>query len=172
MLKKYDAANPANMIPMTSKFVWSHPAHFIASFLGIGQFSTVPGTLGSIAAALLFIVLQPSLTVSMWLVLCLVIFLAGIWSADKVAADLGVDDHKGIVIDEVLGILLLFTFLPASPIAWILGFVAFRFFDIYKLPPVDMIDEKVKNGFGVMLDDIIAAFYAWIATSLLLWLFS
>ena len=87
------------------------------------------------------------------------------------ARDLGVNDHKGVVVDEVVGIWLLYAFLPAGTLWWVAGFVAFRFFDIMKLPPVDIIDEKMKNGLGVMLDDVVAAFYAWVVVSILGWLF-
>ncbi len=172
MLNKYDAENPANKIPVTNSFVWSHPAHMLATFFGVGRVSSAPGTVGSIAGALLFIVLAPTLSTQAWIFLCVVLFALGIWSADRVARDLGVDDHKGVVIDEVVGILLLFAALPHGALWWIAGFIAFRAFDIYKLPPVDMIDEKMKNGLGVMLDDVVAAFYAWIVVSCLGWLFS
>ena len=172
MLDKYNAENPANKIPMTGSFVWSHPAHMLATCFGVGQVSTAPGTIGSIFGALLFIVLSPSLSTGAWVVLSIVLFALGVWSSSRVARDQGVDDHKGVVIDEVLGIILLFTALPQGPLWWIAGFVAFRLFDIYKLPPVDIIDEKMKNGLGVMLDDLIAAFYAWIVVSCLGWLFS
>ena len=70
-----------------------------------------------------------------------------------------------------VGIWLLFAFLPAGTLWWVAGFAAFRFFDIMKLPPVDIIDEKMKNGAGVMLDDVVAAFYAWVVVSILGWLF-
>lgn len=172
MLKKYDAENPANKIPMTSRFIWSHPANMLASCFGVGGCSSAPGTVGSVMAALLYIVFAPSIPTKWWLVLAVVLFVAGIWAASKVAADLGVEDHKGVVIDEFVAVLLLFAALPQGPLWWIFGFIAFRFFDIYKLPPCDMIDEKMKNGFGVMLDDIVAAFYAWIVVSCLGWLFS
>ena len=56
MLKKYDAENPANKIPMTSRFIWSHPAHMLASCFGVGGCSSAPGTVGSVMAALLYIV--------------------------------------------------------------------------------------------------------------------
>ncbi|MDY3114466.1 MAG: phosphatidylglycerophosphatase A [Sutterella sp.] len=172
MLNKYDAQNPVNQIKMTNKFVWSNPAHAVASCLGIGQFTNAPGTLGSVAAALLFIVFSPSLSQSTWILLACVLFALGVWSAGKVAEHLGVDDHRGVVIDEFVGMLLVMMCVPQGTIWWILAFVAFRFFDIYKLPPVDMIDEKMKNGFGVMLDDIVAAFYAGIVVWVLAWLFS
>ena len=145
MLQKYDDSNPANQIELTSRFVWSHPAHMIATFFGAGLPSKAPGTIA--------------------------LFIAGAWAAGKVAADLGVEDHKGVVVDEVVGIWLLFAFLPAGTLWWVAGFAAFRFFDIMKLPPVDIIDEKMKNGAGVMLDDVVAAFYAWVVVSILGWLF-
>ena len=104
-------------------------------------------------------------------VLALALFVAGVWASDKVARDLGVNDHKSVVVDEVVGIWLLFAFLPQGTLWWIAGFAAFRFFDIVKLPPVDIIDEKLKNGVGVMADDVVAAFYAWVVVSLLGWLF-
>lgn len=172
MLKKYDAENPANKIPMTNRFIWSHPAHMLASCFGVGQCSTAPGTVGSVIGALFYVVLSPTVSTGWWIALCAILFVAGIWASDRVAANLGVDDHKGVVIDEFVGILLLFTALPQGSLWWIFGFLAFRFFDIYKLPPCDLIDEKMKNGFGVMLDDVIAAFYAWIVVSCLGWLFS
>lgn len=171
MLQKYDESNPANQIELTHRFVWSHPAHMIATFFGAGLPSKAPGTYGTLAGALTFIVLGPAVSTAGWVLLSLALFVAGIWASDKVARDLGVNDHKGVVVDEVVGIWLLYAFLPAGTLWWVAGFVAFRFFDIMKLPPVDIIDEKMNNGLGVMLDDVVAAFYAWVVVSILGWLF-
>ena len=135
MLQKYDDSNPANQIELTSRFVWSHPAHMIATFFGAGLPSKAPGTYGSLAGALSFIVLSPAMTTAAWVILSIALFIAGAWAAGKVAADLGVEDHKGVVVDEVVGIWLLFAFLPAGTLWWVAGFAAFRFFDIMKLPP-------------------------------------
>ena len=66
MLKKYDAENPANKIPMTSRFIWSHPAHMLASCFGVGGCSSAPGTVGSVMAALLYIVFAPSIPTKWW----------------------------------------------------------------------------------------------------------
>lgn len=171
MQKKYGEANPANQIKLTSRFVWSHPSHIIATFFGAGLPRQAPGTYGTLAGALSFIVLSPSMPTVYWLLATLALLIAGVWASDRVARDLGVDDHPGIVVDEVVGIWLVYAFLPAGIFWWIAGFVAFRFFDIVKLPPVDIIDEKLKNGWGVMADDIVAAFYAWVLVSLLGWIF-
>ena len=171
MQKKYDEQNPANRVVLTSRFVWSHPAHMIATFFGAGLPRQAPGTYGTLAGALAFIVLSPSMTTTYWLMATLVLFVLGVWASDRVARDLGVDDHRGIVVDEVVGIWLVYTFLPAGVLWWIAGFAAFRFFDIVKLPPVDILDEKLKNGWGVMADDVVAAFYAWVLVSLIGWIF-
>ena len=94
MLQKYDDSNPANQIELTSRFVWSHPAHMIATFFGAGLPSKAPGTYGSLAGALSFIVLSPAMTTAAWVILSIALFIAGAWAAGKVAADLGVEDHK------------------------------------------------------------------------------
>ena len=171
MQKKYDESNPANRVVLTSRFVWSHPAHTIATFFGAGLPRQAPGTYGTLAGALAFIVLSPSMTTTYWIAATLLLLIVGVWASDRVARDLGVDDHRGIVVDEVVGIWLVYTFLPAGILWWIAGFAAFRFFDIVKLPPVDILDEKFKNGWGVMADDVVAAFYAWVLVSLLGWIF-
>lgn len=170
MLQKYDDSNPANQIELTGRFVWSHPAHMIATFFGAGCRPRRQAPMARLRRACLHRAVarhdDGRLGDSFDCALhrrCL--------ASDKVAADLGVEDHKGIVVDEVVGIWLLFAFLPAGTLWWIAGFAAFRFFDIMKLPPVDIIDEKMKNGVGVMLDDVVAAFYAWVVVSILGWLF-
>ena len=89
-------------------------------------------------------------------------FVLGAWACGKTSEDLGVPDHGSIVIDEVFAIWLLLALTPAT-LGWqIAAFFAFRFFDIVKCPPADYFDKKMKNGFGIMFDDAIAAGYAWL----------
>ena len=84
---------------------------------------------------------------------------------------LGEGDHPEIVIDEIIGMMFVASFLPADPYWAIAAFLMFRFFDIIKPFPIDVIDRKFKNAFGVMMDDMIAAGYSIalivIATALL-----
>jgi phosphatidylglycerophosphatase A len=61
--------------------------------------------------------------------------------------------------DEVVAMLLVLMFTPEHWAWWGLAFVAFRFFDVVKPPPIRYVDRKVKGGLGVMSDDIVAAFY-------------
>ena len=73
-----------------------------------------------------------------------------------------VGDYCRHVIDEVFAIWLVLVLTPATLVWQIAAFVAFRFFDIVKCPPADYFDKKMKNGFGIMFDDAIAAGYAWL----------
>ena len=77
-------------------------------------------------------------------------------------------DDKRIVIDELVGYLISVCFLPFSWTTAAVGFVLFRIFDILKPPPVSWIDKNLKNGFGVVLDDVMAGVYAAVALHLIL----
>ena len=73
---------------------------------------------------------------------------------------LGEGDHPEIVIDEIIGMMFVASFLPADPYWAITAFLMFRFFDIIKPFPIDVVDRKFKNAFGVIMDDMIAAGYS------------
>jgi len=89
-------------------------------------------------------------------------FVAG--SAEKI---LDRPDAGPIVIDEIVGMLITLTMAPAHPVAWLLGFGLFRLFDITKPFPVSWFDTRIHGGLGIMLDDVIAGFYALISLQLL-----
>ncbi len=76
-------------------------------------------------------------------------------------------DHGAIVWDEVVAFLLVLFFVADDPLRVALAFLLFRFFDIVKLPPARLIDREWHHGFGVMADDLVAAFYALIVLALL-----
>lgn len=90
----------------------------------------------------------------------LVGFFLGVWAAQKTGEDLGVEDAGCIVIDEVVAVWFVCLWFPQNWVTWTAAFLAFRLFDIVKLPPASVIDEKMKNGWGVMLDDMLAALWA------------
>ena len=92
------------------------------------------------------------------------------WLCGKVADDLGVHDHGGIVWDEVVGILLTFLFVTPSLSVMIAGFLLFRLFDIWKPWPIKVVDKKVKGGFGIMFDDVLAAVPAWLCLQVLIYI--
>jgi phosphatidylglycerophosphatase A len=94
------------------------------------------------------------------------IFALGVWAAERVVRAEGKEDPQKVVVDEVAGMGL--TLLLCAPMASnvVAGFVLFRLFDIWKPWPVSLADNKVKGGFGTMLDDMLAGAYALAALTL------
>lgn len=148
--------------------VWQDPVYFIAFGFGSGLMPKAPGTFGTLAAIPVYLLLADSVW-WVYLLATLVAFIMGVFVSDKVSADLGVHDYSGIVWDEVVGYLLTM-FLAPEGLAWIIaGFVLFRIFDIWKPQPIKTIDRYVKGGFGIMIDDVVAAVFAWLVLQVLAW---
>nr|WP_199066333.1 phosphatidylglycerophosphatase A [Chromobacterium sp. ASV5] len=143
------------------RFLMRRPAHFLAFGFGSGLMKKAPGTWGTVAAYPLFFALHALGVGGWWLAaLCLPLFVFGIWICDVTGKALGVHDYGGIVWDEIVGVLLVLAFAPATPVGWLLAFVLFRAFDIVKPWPIRWLDARVPGGFGVMIDDILAALFA------------
>lgn len=140
--------------------VWRDPWHFLAFGCGLGTFPVAPGTWGSLLGVIFYLLLQGF---SWWVYIILTVMASvfGVWLCEKVSKDLGVHDHRGIVWDEVVGMMLTLLFVPPSLFNLVVGFLLFRLFDIWKPWPISVVDEKVKGGLGIMLDDILAAVPAW-----------
>ena len=98
----------------------------------------------------------------------MLVFLAGWWASALVAKASGLADPGAIVVDEVAGQWLVLLAAPRDPLAWALAFVLFRIFDIWKPWPVRWADRHIHRGFGIMLDDLLAAGYAALVLSALL----
>lgn len=137
-----------------------NPFFFIASLGGIGLIRFAPGTFGSIFSWFLFIYLSHYLNM---IVLTSLMFFLGIWVCENISKDLEEKDDKSIVIDELIGmwIALMPTIYFADTQAErttiaILALVLFRFFDIVKPYPINLLDQKFKNGFGIVIDDVAA----------------
>ncbi len=90
----------------------------------------------------------------------ILLFVIGIWACDKTGRDLGVSDHGAIVWDEVVAFAFVLDFAPHTMLWFATAFGLFRLFDIRKPFPIGYVDRTVKGGFGVMLDDLLAAVYA------------
>lgn len=145
-------------------FLLAHPAHFVALGGGIGLAPKAPGTFGTMLG-LPFAWLSIQLSGWMAWMLVAIAFGAGVWACGKCGRDLGVADHGSMVWDEVVAMWALLLLVPMTWMSWIAAFALFRFFDIVKPFPVGWFDRKVKGGFGVMLDDALAAGYV----ALLFW---
>lgn len=148
------------------RFLFSHLAHFIALGFGAGLSPVAPGTVGTLLALPLAALLRALTGDLGYLLSVAVAFAVGVWAAQRTGRDLGVPDHGAIVWDEVAAFLLVLFFVGADPLRQGFAFLLFRFFDIVKPPPAGLIDREWHNGFGVMADDIVAAFYALLVFAL------
>ncbi len=143
----------------TWRFVLSRPAHLVAFGFGAGLIPFAPGTFGTLLAFPLYWLLFPHAGPIGLLVLVLLLFVLGIWACEVTGQAIGAADHSGMVWDETVAFLLVLVFVPASLYWQAAAFLLFRLFDIVKPPPIRYYDRTLKSGFGVMLDDLIAAFY-------------
>lgn len=154
-----------------AKSVFQDPIYFIAFGFGSGLMATAPGTWGTLAAIPVYLLIMGTHW-AFYLTFTLIAFILGVWVCDKVSQDLGVHDYKGIVWDEVVGYLLTMFMAPKGLKWMILGFFLFRIFDIWKPQPIDYVDQKVRGGLGIMLDDVLAAVPSWLIMQLLAWSFT
>jgi phosphatidylglycerophosphatase A len=143
------------------KFLLAHPAHLIAFGFGSGLAPKAPGTVGTVLGLPLYwLIAAATADLSTRLVLLIAAFLLGIWACGRSGRALGVADHGGMVWDEIVAFALVLLFTPPGW-PWIaLAFALFRLFDILKPWPIRLADARLKNGFGVMFDDLLAAGYA------------
>lgn len=143
------------------RFLLRHPAHFLALGFGSGLITPAPGTWGSIAALPLAVGLHLAGVQGVMLAwLALPLFVLGVWVCGVTGRALGVADSGHIVWDEIVAMLLVLAAVPATPVAWLAALLVFRVFDIVKPWPIRWLDARVHGGFGVMLDDVVAALFA------------
>ena len=142
------------------RFLLHHPAHFIALGFGAGLSPWAPGTFGTLVAIPIAMVLRAHGGDVAYLVACAALFAVGAWASGVTGRALGVPDHGAIVIDEVVAFLLVLFFTGTGGWRLVIAFALFRAFDIWKPPPIRQLDAAMKNGVGVMLDDLLAAGYA------------
>ena len=151
-------------IKPTAKFMLSSPYHFIAQGFGSGLSPIMPGTVGTLLGWFIFTALShrwPEIfTEAHWAWIIGVGFILGIYVCEKTGNALGVSDHGSMVWDEIIAIWLVLLFImPADFATQCWAFFWFRLFDMVKPPPIGYFDRHLKGGFGVMWDDIVAAFY-------------
>jgi phosphatidylglycerophosphatase A len=143
----------------------------IATFFGAGRITPGPGTWGSIAAILVWLLIE-GFVAARWQPLALgamviVAIVIGIPAATKAARSVGAQDPSIVVIDEVIGQWIALLFVPVTWKTVLVGFILFRGFDIVKPPPVRQL-ERLPEGSGIVADDIAAGIYALAIMQLLL----
>lgn len=149
------------------RFALSHPAHFLALGFGSGLAPFAPGTFGTLLALPIFWWLEPRLKPTDFLILLGIMYAAGVWICDKAGRDMGVEDHKAIVWDEIVAFLIVLFFTPNTLLWQASAFLLFRLFDILKPGPIRYLERMFRGGFGVMVDDLAAAFFALICLALI-----
>lgn len=154
--------NPLSRLKVTN------PIHFFALGFGSGLCAKAPGTWGSLVGILLGWGLLQWLSSGFFALLIIVSFFIGCYLCQKAADDMGVHDHGAIVWDEIVGVFIVLLALPALTWGWCLtAFIVFRFFDILKPYPIRYFDQKLESGFGIMLDDVLAAIYSVLVIALI-----
>lgn len=140
-------------------------AKLIATFFGAGYCPIAPGTCGSLIALLIIWFLIPAFFYILIPISIGLIFIS-VWSANRAEEFFG-KDGSPIVIDEVTGMVISLIFVSKDPKLFGLAFLLFRFFDIVKPPPGRAM-ERIKGGWGVTLDDVVAGIYANISLHLII----
>lgn len=145
----------------------------LATVFGAGYFPKAPGTIGTLVAAIIYFYLPAQIfdyTISIlpvYLFLIMVcLSLISVYICSDAEKTLGHDDGK-IVIDEFFGYFFAVFFLPKTILVIFLAFIIFRFFDIVKPPPIFQI-QKMKAGWGIMADDILAGIFANVVIRIIL----
>ena len=133
----------------------------IATLGPVGHFPKAPGTWGSLAALVAAPWLFLDLALGWRIFLLTVLFFVGVWACNNGERACGEKDPSCVVVDELFGMWLTLLFFPGLPLWYLLvGFAAFRFFDILKPWPIKWAEHAFPGGAGIMLDDAAAGIYA------------
>ena len=161
---------------LNARFLFSHPSHMIALGFGSGMSRVAPGTAGTLWAWLVFVLLQPGMTDLRWAVLIGLSLPLGWWACTVTARHMQVQDPGAVVWDEIAAFwLVLWLIMPSGFWGQLIAFALFRFFDAAKPGPVAWADQSFKGfgwrgGFGILFDDLVAAFCALLVIALWRWL--
>jgi phosphatidylglycerophosphatase A len=144
-------------------------AVFVATVAYCGYFPIAPGTAGSAAGLVVYLLVWWTKSPLVEAALIALVFAAGAWAGTQAERYFGGIDPGPVVIDEVLGMLITLAFIPVGWSGALAGFFLFRVFDVVKPYPANRL-ERLHGGLGVMADDAMAAVYANISLRLLIWL--
>ena len=145
-------------------------AVFIATVGYAGYFPVAPGTVGSAAGLVAYLIVWWTQSWVVEIALIVGLFALGVWAGTTAERYFGGIDPGPVIVDEVVGMLITLAFIPVGLSGAIAGFFLFRIFDIIKPFPAGRL-EALHGGFGVMADDAMAAVYANLSLRGLLWLF-
>ena len=143
-------------------------SEIIGTMFYIGKIPVAPGTCGSFVALLLWYLIKPKIIDPLFLLITGGLFFIGIAVSEIITRELDNHDPKEIVIDEWVGMWIALYLVPHSIFWGLVSFFLFRFFDIFKPGPVQIMDE-IHSPIGVMLDDVVAGILALLVTQSLMY---
>ena len=131
---------------------------FLATGCYVGYSPLVPGTTGTLAAIPIYFFLS-RLSPLYYMIILLASIYVAIWASDRAEVLLQSRDCRHIVIDEMVGFIVAMFMIPRTLSYILLGFFLFRALDIIKPFPIRALEEGLRGGYGVVLDDIVAGIY-------------
>ncbi|MDQ1237468.1 MAG: phosphatidylglycerophosphatase A [Wigglesworthia glossinidia] len=150
-----------------SKFSMCNPIHNLSTGFGIGFVPYMPGTIASVVAIFIWNYIK-NIFIYNWYIIFIFILISG-YFCDKTTKALSYHDHPCIVLDEFIGMWLILLLNNTNDFYHIsVSFIVFRIFDIWKPYPIQLIHKNILNGFGIVLDDIIAGIYSVIILKILI----
>jgi phosphatidylglycerophosphatase A len=159
------------VIRPTFAFMRIRASRWLAFGFGAGLAPFMPGTVGTLWAWALYLLMDMGLRSVIasplglnlaWIAILVGGFFLGAWACERTGKDLGISDHGAMVWDEFIAFWLVLWVLNAANADFstqLAAFVVFRFFDMVKPPPIRYFDRRFKSGAGVMFDDVLAAGY-------------
>lgn len=150
-------------------FFKPHATIFLATGGYVGRIPVASGTFGSLVGLpLVFLFSMVRWPVA--LICNVILVLAAVWVAHHAERLLRAKDPGCIVIDEIAGMCVTMLAIPLTITTGLAGFFLFRFFDIIKPPPARYMEKRLKGGWGVVMDDVVAGIMAHITLRCGLWL--
>ena len=154
---------------LSIRFLCRHPSYLLGFGFGSGLSPVAPGTMGTLVAIPLVMVMQ-LLPLPYYILVTVLAFVIGITICQRTAQFLGKPDPAAVVWDEIVGLMVTMIAVPQGWPWWVMGFVFFRLFDIVKPWPVGWCDRYFHGGFGIMLDDVVAGLMACLCLHGVVWL--
>lgn len=138
------------------------PVVVVATGFGVGWLTPAPGTLASLIVGLVYWLFVSTASPVVQIATTVTICLVALITLELFVRKYGYVDARQVVIDEIAGVSIAMLLLPGEFWVYILAFVLFRAFDIWKPFPIGWVDQKLKSGIGILLDDLIAGGMAWV----------
>ena len=131
----------------------------LATGFGVGYSPIAPGTLGTLIAIPIYYFLS-EIPLPLYGITLIGFLFLSIWISENAETFFGKKDDPRIVIDEMMGFFITMLWIPKTTHFIMIGFIIFRFFDILKPFPIRHLERKLKGGFGIVLDDVLAGVYS------------